>query len=182
MQKSLCTTTGIIIERSKENYESFINQNRLHPQMGEKNMARHRQQRCAFGFYLGNELVKQMDEITKDPNNIFDDRSTIIRYLIRLYLPEIKHHYQNLKRRVYVMEDTGKYDVAELRRMLDFPIFATSQRIYLEKKYLRMLALKQKTFNKKEYFDSSTIINVAIKIGLYHIKRQLQKERIEVKQ
>ena len=39
---------------------------------------------------IESSILKKMDLIVEDPNNIFDDRSTLIRYFIKNGLPELE--------------------------------------------------------------------------------------------
>lgn len=49
-----------------------------------------KEKKIYLSFYAEKTLVKRIDEIVTDPNNFFDDRSTLIRHCIKLSLPEIE--------------------------------------------------------------------------------------------
>lgn len=49
-----------------------------------------KEKKVYLSFYAEKTLVKRIDEIVTDPNNFFDDRSTLIRHCIKLSLPEIE--------------------------------------------------------------------------------------------
>lgn len=41
-------------------------------------------------FYLEEDLVTRLDQIINDSNNIFDDRSKLIRFFIKQQLPVLE--------------------------------------------------------------------------------------------
>lgn len=49
-------------------------------------------------FYLEKEIIEEIDLLVNDPKNIFDDRSKIIRYCVKMTLPKIKDELEHDKR------------------------------------------------------------------------------------
>lgn len=73
--------------------ETYIKPNTHNPRI---KMAKNRKQH--LNFYLETELIKRIDKISEDPNNIFDDRSKIIRFCIKQQLPLIEKQIEEERR------------------------------------------------------------------------------------
>ncbi len=43
-----------------------------------------------INFYLENDIIARLDKIHQDSNTIFDDRSSLIRYCVKMHLPIIE--------------------------------------------------------------------------------------------
>lgn len=54
-----------------------------------------KEKRLMINFYLEKTLIKRCDEIVNDQDNIFDDRSTLIRYCVRMQLPILEKELKN---------------------------------------------------------------------------------------
>jgi len=56
-----------------------------------------RTKKSHLNFYLENDIIKRMDIIVGDADNIFDDRSKIIRFCVKQQLPLIEKQIQEEK-------------------------------------------------------------------------------------
>ena len=43
-----------------------------------------------LSLYLERDYIDRLDKIVEDPNNIFDDRSTLLRYIIKTSLSRVE--------------------------------------------------------------------------------------------
>ena len=50
-----------------------------------------------ISLYLGQEYIDRLDKIVDDPNNIFDDRSTLLRYIIQTNLSKVEEDMRKEK-------------------------------------------------------------------------------------
>lgn len=41
-------------------------------------------------FYIERSFIKRIEQIVKDPNNIFDSQSSLLRYCLKQMLPSIE--------------------------------------------------------------------------------------------
>lgn len=53
-------------------------------------MGVNKEKRVCINFYLENSFLKRIETIVKDSSNIFDDKSTLIRYCVKQMLPIIE--------------------------------------------------------------------------------------------
>lgn len=56
-----------------------------------------KEQKLLINFYLEKSLIKRCDEIVNDEDNIFEDRSTLIRYCVKQQIPQLEAELKRQK-------------------------------------------------------------------------------------